>query len=64
MLEGASKNYNFCVSLGTSDDSPAVITAGAVLAKLTGGVYFDVDEPLDTEHALKLAHEQAARYQG
>lgn len=49
--------YDFCVSLSLCDESPAVLIAGAVLAKITGGVYFDIDEPMDTDDALEMARD-------
>ncbi len=56
-----ASQYDFCVSLGLRHEGDAVLVAGAVLAKITGGVYFAVDLPLSTDEAMAAAREADAR---
>lgn len=39
------------------NDVYAAMVAGAVLAKMTGGIYFDVDEPIELNELYKMARE-------
>ena len=36
------------------NDAYAAMVAGYILAKLTGGIYFDIDEPIELEELEKL----------